>query len=190
MAERTLEHRVRELEDRVAIGELIARYGFEIDDRDMPAVADLFTEDAVVRSADGVMNATGRDAVIEQFHGRFSVLGPSNHFTHDRIVAFDESDPDRATGLVNSHAEMTRSGKARLASIRYDDEYRRCADGRWRFRERVLSFFYFTAPEELGATLAETLRVKAYDEPMAAGYPESLETWQRYYREHPRPGAG
>lgn len=183
----TLEQRVRRLEDREEIGELIARYGFEIDERNLPGIADLFTADAVVRSSDGVMQAEGREAVIEQFHGRFSVLGPSNHFTHDRVVTFDPTDPDRATGLVISHAEMTREGKAMLACIRYYDEYRRCADGRWRFRERLLSFFYFTDPREYGPTLEATDRLRAYAEPAPAGWPETLETWQRYYDEYPRP---
>lgn len=185
--ERTLEQRLRELEDRNAIGELIARYGFTIDDRDIGAVADLFTDDAVMRSNDGVMHATGRDAVVEQFHGRFAALGPSNHFTHDRVITFDGADPDRATGLVVSHAEMTREGRAKLACIRYYDQYRRCEDGRWRFRERLLSFFYFTDPAAYGATLEETDRIKAYAEPSPAGWPETLETWQRYYEAHPRP---
>jgi ketosteroid isomerase-like protein len=184
---RTLEERIQELEDRTAIGELIARYGFRIDDRDIEAVADLFTEDATLRSSDGVQNAVGRDAVLANLHGRFTALGPSNHTTHDREIIFDPSDPDRATGLVVSHAEMTRHGQARVACIRYYDEYRRCADGKWRFRSRLLSFFYFTDPRELGQTLEEVNRVKAEATPTAAGWPENLETWQRYYREHPRP---
>jgi ketosteroid isomerase-like protein len=182
----TIEQRLRRLEDRAAIDELIARYGFTIDDRDLPAITDLFTEDAAVRSADGVMNAKGLEAVIEQFHGRFAALGPSNHFTHDRVITFDEADPDRATGQLISHAEMTRNGRACLAAIRYTDEFRRCPDGRWRFRERVLSFLYYTHPDEYGDTLESTLRIKAYDEPIAASWPESLETWKQYYAEHPR----
>lgn len=187
MTARTLEERVQELEDRAAIGELIARYGFRIDDRDIDAVADLFTEDATLRSSDGTQNAVGRDAVLANLHARFAVLGPSNHYTHDREIRFDPDDPDRATGRVISHAEMSRRGEARVVCIRYHDEYRRSADGRWRFRSRVLSLFYFTDPRDLGNTLEQTNRVKAEEVPVAAGWPESLETWQRYYAEHPRP---
>ena len=39
----------------------------------------------------------------------------------------------------------------------------------------------------LRKTLEQTDRVKAEAVPVAAGWPENLETWQRYYREHPRP---
>ena len=46
---------------------------------------------------------------------------------------------------------------------------------------------YYTHPDEYGETLESTMRIKAYDEPIAASWPESLETWKRYYAEHPRP---
>ena len=42
----TLEERVRHLEDRVAIGELIARYCLVLDNRDVDAIEPLFTPDA------------------------------------------------------------------------------------------------------------------------------------------------
>ena len=143
----TLEERVRHIEDRVAIGELIARYCLVMDNRDVDAIESLFTPDARVWSVDGVMDARGRQAAVEMFKSRFTVLGPSNHFTHDRIVEFDHMDPDRATGLVLAHAEMQREGQPMLAAIRYQDVYQRC-DGRWRFRERGLSFMHDVPPSK------------------------------------------
>jgi ketosteroid isomerase-like protein len=177
-----LEKRIRRLEDRAAIGELIARYGLVMDDRDMAAMPDLFTPDVIVRSLDGVMNTTGRDAAVEMFRGRFKVLGPSNHFSHDRIITFDDAQPDRAQGLVLSHAEMNRKGRAMVAAIRYHDTYQRDG-GCWRFRERVLAFMYYVAVEEyldaLGPGLAR--RNRAYDEPQPGDWPEALPTWKQYY---------
>jgi ketosteroid isomerase-like protein len=137
----TLEERVRHLEDRVAIGELIARYCLVMDNRDVDAIESLFTPDARVWSADGVMDVRGRQAAVEMFKSRFTVLGPSNHFTHDRTVEFDHMDPDRATGLVLAHTEVQRNGQPMLAAIRYQDVYQRC-EGRWRFRERGLSVMH------------------------------------------------
>ena len=174
--------RIRRLEDRAEIGELVARYCLVMDDRDMTGMPELFTPDAVVRSNDGVMNAVGLPAVIQLFRGRFSVLGPSNHFTHDRIVRFEDDDPDAASGLVLAHAEMNRKGQPMLAAIRYSDRYRRWRD-RWRFAERVMSFFYYVPTAEyldaLGPGLAR--RMRAYDEARPADWPETLETWLRYY---------
>ena len=118
-----LEARVRRLEDRNEICELIARYGLVMDDRDIDGMPGLFTPDVTVRSVDGEMNARGLDAVVAQFKGRFEVLGPSHHFSHDKIIQFDAE--DLAHGTVLSHAEMNRKGQPMLAAIRYSDVYRR-----------------------------------------------------------------
>ena len=178
----SLETRLRQLEDRVEIGELIARYGLVMDDRDVEAIGDLFTPDVHVWSADGVIDSHGREAAIAMFRGRFTVLGPSNHFTHDRIVEFDAADPDRATGLVLSHAEMQRKGQPMLAAIRYQDVYVRW-QGRWRFRERGLSFMYYVPTAEYLDAFGPGLdrRMRAYDQPVPADWPERLPTWRRYY---------
>ncbi|MHA7816112.1 MAG: nuclear transport factor 2 family protein [Pseudohaliea sp.] len=177
----SLEARLRRLEDRVAIEELIARYGLVMDDRDMDAMPGLFTEDVRILSRDGVMDARGREAAIELYRGRFTVLGPSNHFTHDRIICFGD-DPDEATGTVLSHAEMQRKGEPMLAAIRYSDRYRREA-GAWRFAERLFDFFYYVPTAEyleaLGPGLAT--RMRAYEEATGADIPEKLATWRAYY---------
>ena len=177
-----LERRIARLEAREEIFELVARYGLVMDDRDMSGMDDLFTRDAVIRSMDGVMNATGREAVVEQFRGRFKVLGPSNHFSHDKILRFDDGDPDAASGLVLSHAEMNRKGQAMLTAIRYQDSYRR-EQGRWKFSERVLKFFYYVPASQYLDALGEGLarRNRAYETPVAADWPEQLVTWKNYY---------
>ncbi|HWJ07669.1 MAG TPA: nuclear transport factor 2 family protein [Steroidobacteraceae bacterium] len=182
MATTTLERRLRQLEDRVEIGELVMRYGLVMDDRDVDAMPQLFTPDVRIRSADGVMDARGRDAAVAMFLGRFTVLGPSNHFTHDRLVEFDADDDDRATGLVLSHAEMQRKGQPMLAAMRYRDVYRRW-EGSWRFAERLLSFMYYVPTAEYLDAFGPGLdrRMRAYDRAVPADWPEQLPTWKRYY---------
>jgi ketosteroid isomerase-like protein len=177
-----LESRIRRLEDRCEIGELVTRYCLAMDNRDVAVIPELFTADATVRSLDGVMNAVGRDAVVQMFLGRFTVLGPSNHVTHDRLVNFAANDPDEAQGLVLSHAEMQRKGQPMLTAIRYADRYRRDA-GRWRFRERVLAFMYYVPTAEYLDAFGPGLdkRMRAYDAAVPADWPEKLETWRRYY---------
>ena len=177
-----LETRLRRLEDRTEIGELVTRYCLTMDDRDVAAIPGLFSADAVVRSLDGVMNATGRDAIVRMFIGRFTVLGPSNHVTHDRIVRFTDDNPDEASGIVLSHAEMQRKSQPMLTAIRYLDRYRRDA-GQWRFSERVLTFMYYVPTAEyldaFGAGI--DTRMRAYDQAVAADWPEQLPTWKSYY---------
>ena len=47
----SMEARVRRLEDRVDIGELVTRYCLAMDNRDVDAIPALFTPDASLRSA-------------------------------------------------------------------------------------------------------------------------------------------
>jgi ketosteroid isomerase-like protein len=176
----TLDLRVRRLEDRAELRELVARYGIAIDDRNLESVAAMFTDDAAFRSKDGVMNATGREAIVEQFRGRYAALGATNHFCHDQVLNFHDSDPDRATGLVTSHAEVFRIGKAMITALRYDDVYRRVG-GRWCFADRLLSFLYYLPVEEYAEGLGSRLRMRAYGDQRPADYPEALPSWKRYH---------
>lgn len=174
-----LTRRIRVLEDRAALRELVARYGFAVDDRDIEALAQLFTPDAVFRSRDGVMNARGRAAIVEQFHGRFAALKVTNHIAHDQVLQFGEN-PDLANGLVSSHAEVWRNGQALIAALRYEDSYVRHEDS-WCFAERTLSFLYYLPVEQYREGLGSALRMRAYGDQRPADYPEGLPTWRRYH---------
>jgi len=175
----SLEQRIRRLEDRSELRELVARYGIARDDRDIDALTELFTPDACFRSRDGVMNAVGREAVLEQFRGRFSALKATNHIAHDLILTFD-SDPDTASGLMTSHAEVWRNGRALIAAMRYSDTYRK-HDGRWRFADRLLAFLYYLPVDEYAQGLGSRLRMRAYGDQRPADYPEALPSWRQYH---------
>jgi hypothetical protein len=174
-----LVQRLRRLEDRLEIRELAGRYGFAIDDRNIADLERLFTPDAVFRSKDGVMDARGREEVIAQFGRRFSVLGISNHFTHDHLIALGD-DPDSATGLVSSHAEVWRNDQALLGALRYEDKYRR-HEGRWCFAERLLSFLYYMPVNEYAEGMGGRMRQRAYGDRRPADYPEALDSWRAYH---------
>ncbi|MBS0394223.1 MAG: nuclear transport factor 2 family protein [Proteobacteria bacterium] len=181
----TLEQRIARLEARAEIRELVGRYCLAVDERDLAGIAECFAHEGIMRSLDGVMNAHGRAEVIEQFHGRFAVLGPSNHYTHDHLIWFDPAAADRARGLLNTHAEVVRNGEFLVASLRYHDRY--CLeDGRWRFAERALAFFYYARPGDLAGVMASPLRNRAYPEPVAADFPERSPHWVAYHRERPQ----
>ncbi len=174
-----LEQRIRRLEDRAELRELIARYCIAIDDRDIETIADVFTADGRFRSQDGVMDAQGREAVLNQFRGRFAALKATNHIAHDQILTFGE-DPDCAAGIVTSHAEVWRNGRALIAALRYRDTYRR-EDGRWRFADRLLSFLYYLPVDEYAEGLGSRYRMRAYGDQRLADYPEALPSWKLYH---------
>ena len=173
----SLDARLQRVADELEIRNLVARYVFAIDDRDLATVADLFAPHGAFRSVDGVMDARGREAVVAQFKGRYSVLGASNHVTHDHLVTIKS--PTEATGLVSAHAELWRKGQMMVTALRYADVYIK-AEGAWRFAERTLSFLYYVPVTEYGAILGRRERNLAYDEPRPADYPEGLPTWADY----------
>ena len=169
--------RVERLEAEAAIRRLVAAYCFHIDDHDLDAVGALFTDDAVVRSVDGVMNASGRAAIVEQYRQRFTVLGPSNHIGHDHLIDF--TGPSDATGRLSAHAELWRHERMMVTAMRYADRYRRDG-GVWRFAERVIAFLYYIPVEDYAAVLGQRDRMRAYASPQPADYPEALPGWRDY----------
>jgi ketosteroid isomerase-like protein len=182
----SLEKRVEQLEAREDIKELVARYGFTVDNRDMEGIADCFTENAAVLSKDGRHASRGKADVVNQYHHRFGFLGPTNHFTHNHVIWFDKKDPTKAYGLLNAHGEVFRNGNAMMSALRYDDEYRRDSDGKWRFELRMMTYFYYLRFDEIQTYLGDPMRVRAYAEPQRCDWPEGVETYRRYYEEHPR----
>ena len=170
------ETRLDRVESRFAIMDLAAAYCMACDDRDNDTLRGLFTADAEFRSKDGVMSSKGTAAIMQMYAGRFRALGVTNHWTHDHIVVFDDKDRDRATGVVNGHAECYRNGQTLVGAMRYEDVYRR-EGGAWRFASRALGFLYYLPVQEYAAALAGRLRQRAYGDQRPADYPEALPTW-------------
>ena len=173
-----IEIRIARLEAESQIRQLIARYCFTVDDRKRDAIAALFAEDAVVRSADGVMDARGVEAIMLQYEGRFAALGPGAHYMHDVQLDFIGEGNVDATGRVSGHAELERHGQMMVAGLRYADRYRNTADG-WRFQERVISFLYYVPIGEYPDILLHRDRNRAYAEPKPADFPETIAGWER-----------
>lgn len=165
-----LEARVRGLEDKDEIAELAVRYGHIVDDHDAKKLRGLFTDDARMHYANGVADGQGVDGIMELLAGRWDMIQTSFHVSHGHTIDLDPADPDRATGVVFSHAEVTRNGQPMLSALRYDDVYRR-VDGRWRFAERLLSFYYYVEAATYVDDLLSGTPVHAGPNPFAADIP-------------------
>jgi uncharacterized protein (TIGR02246 family) len=163
--------RIRRIEDRQAISDLIQDYTFAMDNRDLEWAMNLFTEDGRFRSADGEIDGLGREAMVDLYRKRFAALGFNFHVTHDQHVVF-ESD-DVATGLVSSHAEIVRNGETMVAAMRYHDVYRRCNDAKWRFADRCIHFFYYVPVAQYLEALKGSGRMRAYGDVRDADLPET-----------------
>ena len=80
--------KIRRLEDRFAIQDLVAAYCEAIDRRDLGRFVSLFTDDAVMRHRDGVMRLDGRDAIESYYTTRFTGYGFTFHYPHAVTVRF------------------------------------------------------------------------------------------------------
>lgn len=167
-----LERRIDRLESREQIREILVRYGLAVDDRDYELLGSLFTSDAVLRQASGVVKGKG-PGVLQYFVDHLPELGPTNHFVHGEVVEFDDADPDRATGVVTSHAEVLRQNVPMITAMRYLDTYRR-DDGVWRFAERVQTYMYFLDVRDYPTYFGSPLRIRTNpDDPKPGDWPSS-----------------
>ena len=140
-----LERRLGRLEDKDAIRALRDSYHSCINDGRYEAIADLFTDDAVVELG-YLARYEGRAAVDAGFRGmgareRFFI----KQFIHSHRI---EVDGDTGTGVSYLEARYGRYGVSYLVSGRYDDRYRRVG-GVWRFSEMVANLYY-TVPAGVG----------------------------------------
>ena len=176
--EGSLAERVRRLEDRFAIQDLVAAYCRAIDDRDLEAFLGLFTADATLCHRDGVMRLEGRAAIRDYYTTRFAGYGVTFHSPHAHAVVFDG--PESASGTVTGHAEMSVDGELVVAAIRYSDAYRRESGG-WRFASRELAFWYYMRLADLPSGFADGLRKHYKGERIPAELPESLSTYKAWH---------
>lgn len=127
-----IEQRLRRLEDRAAINDLVVAYFLAADGDDLDGVGASFTTDATFSSS-GAVNATGRDGIVEFIRGARNHMGLTVHTPHYAQLTFDGD--DTATGLVGAHLELVLAGEALYGAVRYVDRYVR-ENGRWLINTR------------------------------------------------------
>jgi hypothetical protein len=173
--------RLRRVEDRLAIEELLARYANACDDRDFQALAGCFAEAFEFDSVAG--HSVGRDAALSYYAERLGSYGVTFHVPHTLVL--EDLGEDSAYGIVTSHAEMEIEHEVFVTGFRYHDRYTRDA-GTWRFLSRQVRAFYAMPLRELAGRL-DPLRVRwPGTEPKAAPLPELLPSWEAFRRASPR----
>jgi uncharacterized protein (TIGR02246 family) len=136
-------------EDLVAessVRALVARYCHAIASRDHDAWADTFATDAEWT----VLGRTvrGRGEVLALYLQLLSGCTWAVQRATDGII---EVTGDTATGrwIIVEYVQRTDGGS--LVNLgTYQDDYRRCEDGRWRFARRVYAPIYIGPPDLLG----------------------------------------
>jgi uncharacterized protein (TIGR02246 family) len=128
-----------ELEDRLAISDLLVRYTTALDAGDVETVVDCFTADAALESP-VIGSITGAGA-IRAFAGRFAAQrAGGTQFRHmiTNIAAVIEPGGARARATAYLLVLITASGKSRqLPPGRYECEAVKEGDA-WRFSRRTV----------------------------------------------------
>jgi uncharacterized protein (TIGR02246 family) len=133
-----LEARIKRLEDIHEIGQLRARYCQYLDDGRWDELAELFTEDGAFV---GISTARGHDE-LRTFYADIQ-KGPLSDWWHFSSNETVEVDGDSASGQTWLEQPCVVDGEPHIAIGRYADQMARGADGRWRFQERKVTFFYW-----------------------------------------------
>ena len=175
----TLENRVRKLEDRAELHDLVATYFQATDDDDYARLSDCFTRDATF-AASGYPDSAGRAAITEFLKMARSGMGQTVHTPN--YVHLDFEGADMATGTVAAHLELGIGEATYFAAVRYLDRYRR-DEGQWRIARREMRAIHVGPWSDVGTSLSSPLNIRwPGAAPQASDFPrldtkqETLET--------------
>lgn len=126
------------VEDVLAILSLQVDYARAADSFDGDVYAAVFTEDGVLDGSDcGFPVATGRAEIAAVMNQAFRQQTHNIHMTTNQRVLAVEGDLATGFAYFFQRSILKNGGRTELVG-RYDDEYRRGADGSWKIRQRVL----------------------------------------------------
>jgi ketosteroid isomerase-like protein len=135
----------RQAADRLAIRELVDAYAHCADRRDAEGQMALFTPDThfVVYLDPHAERPTqelhGRAALAPVFDALNAYIA-TTHFNGQSTVALDGDQATGETYCLAHHVSVDDGGRRTMmiASIRYQDTFRKDTDGAWLFAERIL----------------------------------------------------
>jgi len=151
-----IESRIRRIEDRLDLQDLVTRYFIAADDDEYETIGELFAENGIF-TAPGFVGGTNRAEVIEFVKTDRANMGPTVH-TPDYSL-FEFQDDDHASGVVGAHLELARGGTTLFGAVRYHDNYVR-EGGKWRFARRELLTIHVGPWDDVGTSLTEELNVR------------------------------
>ncbi len=127
------------ISSREGIQELYGRYPFEMDADNEDELADCFTEDGLF-----LISGQGRFEGREQIRGlvRDTAAGRPRHYTVNLHIQEVDGDEARCRAYFLLVDIVTGEN---VAFGNYQDRPVRCADGRWRWRERRVQFEWTSA---------------------------------------------
>lgn len=136
------EQAFQDIIDKEAIRELVQLYSRAIDRKDPQLLRDLYTEDATDSHGDSFDGPA--DKYCDFIEKSLPYMTYSGHHACNHMIAVDG---DEASGEVYALAFHVIPDQANpgaqvedFMAVRYIDNYHRCADGKWRFSKRVVTY--------------------------------------------------
>lgn len=154
---------VQALIDKDAIRDLVLLYARAIDRQDIDLLRDLYTEDATDTHGDSFDGAA--PDYCDFIARAFPHMPYSGHHICNHLIAVDGETASGEVYALAWHLIPTREGGGEedFMAVRYIDNYRRCADGRWRFSKRVVTYdFKLRRPFDGGGLLGLGERDPSY----------------------------
>lgn len=156
---------LQKLIDKDAIRDLVLSYSRAIDRKDIELLRDLYTEDATDTHGDS-FDGTAAD-YCKFIEAAMPHMPYAGHHICNHLI---DVDGDIANGEVYAlayHLVPNRDGSREedFMAVRYIDNYRRCADGKWRFSKRVVTYdFQLRRPFDGGGLFGQGDKDPSYAE--------------------------
>lgn len=133
---------LQQLIDREAIRDLVLCYSRAIDRKDVELLKDLYTEDATDTHGDS-FDGSAED-YCRFIAGSLPYMTYSGHHVCNHMISVDGDTGCGEVYALAFHVIPAQDGSGGqeedFMAVRYIDNYRRCADGQWRFAKRVVTY--------------------------------------------------
>jgi len=134
------ENALQMLIDREAIRDLVLCYSRAIDRKDVELLRDLYTEDATDTHGDTFDGPA--DKYCDFIAASLPYMPYSGHNVCNHMISTDGDSGNGEVYALAFHIIPAADGSKEedFMAVRYVDNYRRCADGKWRFSKRVVTY--------------------------------------------------
>jgi ketosteroid isomerase-like protein len=133
---------LQNLIDKDAIRELVLLYSRGVDRKDIGLLRDLYTEDATDTHGDTFDGPA--DKYCDFLEQSLPYMPYGGHHVCNHLISVDGDEANGEVYALAYHVVPDMTGgdnrEEDFMAVRYIDNYRRCADGKWRFAKRLVTY--------------------------------------------------
>lgn len=133
---------IQKIIDKEAIRDLVLLYSRSIDRKDIDLLRDLYTEDATDTHGDSFDGPA--DKYCDFIEGSLPYMQYSGHHVCNHMISVEGDEGNGEVYALAYHYIPDQKNPDQwiedFMAVRYIDNYRREADGKWRFSKRVITY--------------------------------------------------